>query len=453
MSTAQPASQLKAVSSLALLYMFRMMGLFMVFPVMSLYGGQYIDSTEQRLGLAIGAYGLSQAIFQMPLGLLSDLYGRKTIIFIGLLIMIVGSVVAALSDSVWGLIIGRALQGIGAVGSTIMALVGDLTTEQNRSKAMAVIGASIGVSFVIAMVLGSTLASFWGLPSIFWVTAGLSVLGCYILFRQVPNPPPTLRGKDAIPVPAMIGQSLRNLELARLNLGIFALHFILSALFVALPLAMQDAGIAATDHWQFYGPILALAFIAMMPFMHLAERKRKVKPVLLAAIAGLGAGLVLLQQAGTAWLGWAGGLFVFFMCFCLLEATLPSLLSKQAPAGAKGTAMGLFSTCQFLGISAGGTLGGYWVQHHSTLTVFYYTAVLASLWFALALFMKKPVYLTSLSVALEQEPSVAPLKQKIAGVHEAVWVQEQGLLHLKVKDDEFDRQQLDQYLAQLSASE
>ncbi|HMW48085.1 MAG TPA: MFS transporter, partial [Cellvibrionaceae bacterium] len=302
MSTAQPAAQLKAVSSLALLYMFRMMGLFMVFPVMTLYGMHYIDSTEQRLGFAIGAYGLSQAVCQMPLGLLSDLYGRKTIIFIGLLIMIAGSVVAALSDSVWGLIIGRALQGIGAVGSTIMALVGDLTTEQNRTKAMAVIGASIGVSFVIAMVLGSTLASFWGLPSIFWVTAGLSVLGCYILLRQVPNPPPTVRGKDAIPVPAMIGQSLRNSELARLNVGIFSLHFILSALFVALPLAMQDAGIAATDHWQFYGPILALAFIAMMPFMHLAERKRKVKPVLLAAIAGLVVGLVLLQLAGTAWL-------------------------------------------------------------------------------------------------------------------------------------------------------
>ncbi|RYZ92828.1 MAG: MFS transporter, partial [Moraxellaceae bacterium] len=268
MSTAQPASQIKAVSSLALLYMFRMMGLFMVFPVMTLYGVQYIDSTEQRLGFAIGAYGLSQAICQMPLGLLSDLYGRKTIIFIGLLIMIVGSVVAALSDSVWGLIIGRTLQGIGAVGSTIMALVGDLTTEQNRTKAMAVIGASIGISFVLAMVLGSTLASFWGLSSIFWVTGGLSLIGCYILFHQVPNPPTTLRGKDAIAVPAMIGQSLRNIELARLNFGIFSLHFILAALFVALPLALQDAGIAAAQHWQFYGPILALAFIAMMPFMH-----------------------------------------------------------------------------------------------------------------------------------------------------------------------------------------
>lgn len=451
MSTAEPVSQLKAVTSLALLYMFRMMGLFMVFPVMTLYGGQYIDSTEQRLGLAIGAYGLSQAICQMPLGLLSDLYGRKTIIFIGLLIMIAGSVVAAMSDSVWGLIIGRAMQGIGAVGSTIMALVGDLTTDENRTKAMAVIGASIGVSFVIAMVLGSTLASFWGLSSIFWVTGGLSVIGCYILFRQVPNPPASLRGKDAIPVPAMIGQSLRNVELGRLNFGIFTLHFILSSLFVALPLALQDAGIAAARHWHFYGPILALAFIAMMPFMHLAERKRKVKPVLLAAIAGLAGGLVLLQWAGTAWFGWASGLFVFFMSFCLLEATLPSLLSRQAPAGAKGTAMGLFSTCQFLGISAGGTLGGYWLQHHSTLTVFYYAASLACVWFALALFMKKPVYLTSISVALPQEPQIKPLCDQVAGVCEAVWVKEQGLLHLKVKDEEFNRQQLDQYLAQASA--
>lgn len=452
MSSAEPVSQIKAVSSLALLYMFRMMGLFMVFPVMTLYGGQYIDSTELRLGLAIGAYGLSQAICQIPLGLLSDLYGRKTIIFIGLLIMIAGSVVAAMSESVWGLIIGRAMQGIGAVGSTIMALVGDLTTEQNRTKAMAVIGASIGVSFVLAMVLGTTLASFWGLPAIFWLTCGLSIVGCYILFRQVPNPPATLRGKDAIAVPAMIGMSLRNAELAKLNFGIFSLHFILAALFVALPLALQDAGIAGSQHWHFYGPILALAFVAMMPFMHLAERKRKVKPVLLAAIAGLAGGLVLLQWAGTAWLGWAGGLFVFFMSFCLLEATLPSLLSKQAPAGAKGTAMGLFSTCQFLGISAGGALGGYWVQNHSTLTVFYYAASLACAWFALAIFMKKPVYLTSISVALTQEPSWQELRARVGGIYEAAWVKEQGLLHLKVKDEEFNRQLLDQFLSQPAAS-
>jgi MFS family permease len=446
-SNPQPVSQMRAVSSLALLYMFRMMGLFMVFPVMTLYGMSYEDSTEWRLGFAVGIYGLSQAFCQIPLGLLSDIFGRKKIIFIGLLVMIIGSVIAALAESVWGLMLGRALQGIGAVGSAIMALVGDLTTEENRSKAMAVIGASIGVSFVLALIMGSSLAALGGLPLIFWVTAGLSVIGLLILWRAVPNPPDQTRGKDALAVPAMLGKALRDTELWRLYGGIFSLHFILSALFVALPVALQDAGFANQQHAYLYTPVLLLAFIGMMPLMHRAERKRQVKPIILLAIAALAAGAGSLRWVDNHWWHWALGLWVFFMAFCLLEALLPSLLSKQAPAGCKGTAMGVFSTCQFLGLSAGGFLGGYWLQQQSTLAVFGACSSLAFGWLALAVFMRKPVYLTSISLSLTAAPNTQALCAQVAGVQEAVWVEEQQLLHLKVTEALFDRQQLDSHLA------
>ncbi len=447
MVDAQPVSEMRAVSSLALLYMFRMMGLFMVFPVMTLYGMAYTDATAFRLGLAIGAYGLSQALCQIPFGLLSDFWGRKPVIFIGLIIMVVGSLVAALADSVWGLILGRALQGIGAVGSVIMALVGDLTSDQNRTRAMAVIGASIGVSFVLAMILGSTLAAAAGLSSLFWTTGAMSIIGMFILLRMVPTPITQERGKDAIAVPAMLGKALANAELLRLNYGIFSLHFILSALFLALPMAMEHAGMLPGQHWHLYAPVLVLAFIAMLPFMYLAERKRKIKGVMLAAIACLALGAALLTQAGTTWLSWALGLFIFFTAFCLLEATLPSLMSKQAPAGSKGTAMGVFSTCQFLGISGGGAIGGYLLQQFGVQTVFLLCGGLAVSWMAIAIFMHKPVFLTSLSLPHTQPLDLPQLRNTVAGVNEAFWVKEQNLLHLKVDEKIFDRHQLDQFLA------
>ena len=442
-----PVSEMRVVGSLALLYVFRMLGLFMVFPVMMLYGRDYIDQTPFLLGAALGIYGLTQAVFQIPLGLLSDYFGRKPIIFAGLVIFALGSAVAAMADSVWGLMIGRALQGAGAIASAVLALVGDLTSEQNRTRAMAVIGASIGLSFAVAMFVGPMLAAAGGLGAIFWVSSALAAVGILILARAVPNPPAhTVRGAEGIAVPALLGRALKNLHLLRLNFAIFTLHLVLTATFVAAPLVLEAAGKPSDSHWHYYLPVMLLAFVAMVPLMFVAERKRKVKAMLLLAVVMLITSLVFLGAGqGLGW-QWLLAIFVFFTGFNLLEATLPSWLSKQAPAGSKGTAMGIYSTCQFLGASAGGFLGGYLVQQEGVSAVFLAAAAVCCLWLLVALFMQSPQYLTSLTIAQSKPISSPALMAEVRGVVECAWVAEQELLYLKV-GDEFNREALDAYLA------
>jgi MFS family permease len=437
---------MRIVSSLALLYVFRMLGLFMVFPVMMLYGRDYIGQTPFLLGAALGIYGLTQAVFQIPLGLLSDFWGRKPVIFMGLIIFALGSVVAAFADSVWGLIIGRALQGAGAIASAVLALVGDLTSEQNRTRAMAIIGASIGLSFAVAMFMGPMLASLGGLSVIFWVTSGLALVGIVILLRAVPNPPAhSYRGAEGLAVPALFSRALKNLHLLRLNFAIFILHFVLTATFVAAPLVLEEAGKPSSSHWHYYLPVMLMAFVAMVPLIFVAERKRKVKGVLLFSIAMLAASLFGLALGGGFSWRWSAAIFCFFTAFNLLEATLPSWLSKQAPAGSKGTAMGIYSTCQFLGASVGGFVGGYLVQHFGVDEVFIIAAVCCLVWLIIAAFMQTPAYLTSICVPQKKPVSGPGLMTKVAGVVECAWVPEQQLLYLKVNDN-FARPALDEYL-------
>lgn len=445
-SSAKPFSEMRVVGSLALLYVFRMLGLFMVFPVMMLYGRDYIGQTPFLLGAALGIYGLTQAVFQIPLGLLSDVWGRKPVIVIGLCVFMLGSVVAAMADSVWGLMIGRALQGAGAIASAVLALVGDLTSEQNRTRAMAVIGASIGLSFAIAMFLGPMLAAVGGLSAIFWLATALAALGLIILWRGVPTPPEhSQRGTEGLAVPALFGRALKNRHLLRLNFAIFVLHFVLTATFVAAPLVLEAAGVGNSQHWHYYLPVMLLAFVAMVPFMFLAERKRKVKSMLLLAIAMLVAGLAGLAVGdGLSW-QWVAAVFIFFTAFNLLEATLPSWLSKQAPAGSKGTAMGVYSTCQFLGASLGGFVGGYCVEFVGIAEVFWSAAACCVVWFLVALFMQPPAYLTSLCVPQAAAVSGPVITAEVEGVVECAWVAEQQLLYLKV-DDSFNQQKLDDYL-------
>lgn len=445
-TSTKSVSEMRVVGSLALLYVFRMLGLFMVFPVMMLYGRDYIGQTPFLLGAALGIYGLTQAVFQIPLGLLSDVWGRKPVIFLGLIIFALGSVVAASADSVWGLMIGRALQGAGAISSAVLALVGDLTSEQNRTRAMAVIGASIGLSFAVAMFVGPMLAAAGGLTLIFWITTALAGIGILILWRAVPNPPKlNARGAEGLAVPALFGRALKNIHLLRLNLSIFVLHFVLTTTFVAAPLILEAAGKTSATHWHYYLPVMLLAFVGMVPLMFLAERKRKVKGVMLLSIAILLASLVSMALGHGLGLGWFIAMFCFFTAFNLLEATLPSWLSKQAPAGSKGTAMGLYSTCQFLGASVGGFVGGYMVQHHGLATVFWLGAAACLVWGLVAFFMQAPPYLKSLCVPHKEPVSGPALMTEVAGVVECAWVAEQQLLYLKV-DDSFQQQTLDKYL-------
>jgi MFS family permease len=436
----------RVVVSLAALYTFRMLGLFMVLPVLVLYGADYRDSSPLLLGIALGAYGFSQALLQIPFGALSDRIGRKPVIAAGLLIFAIGSVLAAQADTVYELILGRLLQGCGAIASAVMALLTDLTAEENRTKAMATIGASIGFSFSLALIIGPLLAAWGGMAAIFWLTAVLALLGIYILYRVVPKVSREPgRNQDAGTVPGLVWRVLGNRELLRLNLGIFVLHFVLMASFLVFPLLLeQELAFARERHWMVYFPLLAGAFVAMLPFIIIAEKRRKVKPVFLAAIALLGLMLLALLGLPVRWPLVLGALFLYFMAFNLLEATLPSLVSKIAPAGAKGTATGIYSTCQFLGAFAGGALGGALLHTQGMGSVLAACVLLTGIWLLVAGYMRTPRFLASILIPLgsRQVADMAERLRAVAGVVEVVVVESEHTAYLKVDPQRVDRKAL-----------
>jgi len=386
------ALERRTVGSLALLYSFRMLGLFMVLPLLALYAADLPGATPARIGLALGVYGLTQAVLQIPFGWLSDQVGRKPVIIFGLLLFALGSVIAALSDSVTGIIVGRTMQGAGAIASTVMALVADLTREEQRTKAMALVGMSIGLSFAVALVLGPLVAAFAGLSGVFWFTALLALCGVAIVVLVVPAPPAVGMAHQEVGARAgLIGRSLADPKLARLNFGVFVLHFILMACFMVVPgFLEQAAGIDREQHWQVYLPALLLSIVGMVPMMMLAERGGRPRQMFLLGI--------VLVFAATATLGFTTtnllfyvGLWIFFVGFNYLEATLPSLVSKTVFAGGKGTAMGVYSTCQFLGAFAGGAGGGWLLQHSGQGALLGVCLLLAACWWLLVLLAAHPI--------------------------------------------------------------
>jgi len=442
-------SQVKTVASLASLYAFRMLGLFMVLPVLMLYGENYSGATPALLGIALGIYGLTQAVFQIPLGLLSDIFGRKLVIGLGLVIFTIGSVVAALSNSIEGLIIGRALQGSGAIASAIMAMVADLTSEENRTKAMAAIGASIGLSFTVAMIVGPGVAGVAGLSGVFGFSAMLAIAGLLVLVFVVPTPqrePSSHRDSGAIP--ALIVHNLADLQLLRLNLGIFCLHFVLMAAFVVVPSMLESRwSIARESHWWVYLGLLSCAFLLMLPLVLFAERRRRVKSVFLFAISLLCGSLWALGSVDLSQTTWFLTLLAFFTAFNLLEASLPSLVSKLAPAGAKGTAMGLYSTSQFLGAFAGGVVSGWLLEHHSSAAVYQLGSLVSIVWLVVAVSMRSPKYLSSVCLEVSPEYCASMELLSVPGIEEALLVKEEQLLYLKVDKREFDEAALRALLA------
>lgn len=441
----------KVVWSLAALYTFRMFGLFMLLPVLALYGTEYAHHSPFLLGLALGAYGFSQALLQIPFGVLSDRIGRKPLILTGLIIFVLGSVVAALAESVYGLILGRFLQGGGAISAVVMALLTDLTSEENRTKAMATIGASIGVSFSLAMTAGPLLAAWGGVAAIFWLTALLGAVGIYILLKLVPQVAPSVRPKrEAVAVPALLGETLLHPQLLRLNVGIFVLHFVLMSSFVVLPLMLQNQlDIPRNYHGLIYFPLLAFAFVLMLPFVIIAEKRRKIKSVFLLAVVLLLLAELALMLVGANRILALLVLFVFFIAFNVLEATQPSMVSKIAPAGVKGTATGIYSTCQVLGVFGGGALGGWLLQEQGANAVFLLNALLIVIWLAVAWSMKPPHFLASVLIPLEGKsaglanPRILLEKLRaVDGVAEAVIVASENTIYLKVDQRRVDRKQL-----------
>jgi MFS family permease len=436
--------ELRAAGSLAAVFCVRLLGLFMIYPVFAAYARNLSGANAYLIGEALGIYGLTQGLLQIPFGLLSDKVGRKVMIVFGLTLFGIGSAVAAVSTTIGGVIVGRALQGSGAVGSVILALVADLTAEENRTKAMALVGISIGLSFIIALVAGPIIASFIGVAGIFWLMVVLALLGIAILLLAVPNPPRLRVHRDAEAVPALIGAALRDKELLRLDFGIFVLHAMLTASFLVVPgLLGETLAMPVHDQWMVYLPVLVLSVAVMLPAIIVAEKYRRMKGVFVGAVAALAASqIMLLCGAGNLFVLLAA-LLLFCSAFNVMEASLPSLITKAAPPDAKGTAMGLYSSLQFLGIFAGGVIGGFAHQHGGDSGVFAMTAALALLWFLVAATMAQPSYLTTRLFPIadgnagDAETLAAKLRQ-VPGVAEAVVIADEKLAYLKVDSRAFD---------------
>lgn len=443
----------RASMSLAFIFALRMMGLFMIYPVFAVFAHQLHGATPTSIGLALGIYGLTQAMLQIPFGMMSDRIGRKPIIATGLILFIIGSIVAALSTSIHGVIIGRLLQGAGAVGSTILALNADLTRESQRTKAMAMIGMTIGLSFAVAVVIGPILNTWIGVPGIFWLTAVFGLMGLGVLGFAVPHPVRSTVHRDAEAVPALFKRVLTDGQLLRLDFGIFALHAILTATFLALPVALKDvADVNIRHQWIVYLPVLIVSVIGMVPLIIIAEKYRRMKPVYVGAIAAIALSqFSLMELHGSLWVV-IPALIVFFTAFNLMEASLPSLISKVAPPSSKGTAMGVYSSSQFLGIFVGGSLGG-WMQGQFGLEgVFALAGCIAVVWFGIAATMAAPSYLSSYllrvgKVGNGEADSLVQRLLSVPGVAEAVVVAEEGVAYLKVDSKALDEPALQQFSA------
>tara|TARA_B100000745_G_scaffold138918_1_gene90774 strand:+ start:6369 stop:7736 length:1368 start_codon:yes stop_codon:yes gene_type:complete len=443
------AIEKRAASSLATIFLLRMLGLFMVMPVFAIEGQNYAQATPALIGLAIGAYGLTQALLQIPFGFLSDKYGRKVLLVAGMFIFALGSVVAGLADSIQWVIIGRAIQGGGAVSSVVLALASDVTRDELLSKVMALLGASIGVSFGIAFIAGPILVTHLGLSGLFFVTAILASMAIFLIIFWVPTGDNVRFLSEHRTVLSKVGDVLRHRELLRLDAGIFFLHLMLAATFTVLPVQLVEAGMLKSQHWMLYLPIMLLAFIAMGPFMGIAAKRSLHKPIFMAAIVLLLIACLSMTQAdGVVGLGLC--LFIFFWGFIYLEATLPSMISRFAPVTFKGTALGVYSTLQYLGVFVGGPTAGWLAQTYGFNSVFVFLAVISGLWLLVAATMAKPHNVVGYTIHIGQvhQQQVADIEKQLRtmdGVWDVVVVAEERVAYLKVDKKQFDYEAVADY--------
>ena len=436
----------RAIAALAGIFSLRMLGLFMFLPVFSVHAHAYPGHTPLLIGVAIGIYGLTQGVFQIPFGVLSDRFGRKPVIAAGLLVFALGSVVAALADDILGIVVGRALQGVGAVAAAVMALASDLTGETHRTRAMAVIGASIGAAFVLALVLGPVVTQAAGISGLFWTTAALGALAIALLFLGVPTPPRVARsGKSPL---SGLSLALRDGQMLRLNAGIFILHAVMVATFVALPIALRDrAGIDVADHWKVYVGVLVASIMFTVPLIVIADRRERSRAVVLLAIALLAASLAGLAGMSTGSVALLGCMIIYFTGFNTLEASLPAMVSRVAPMHARGAALGLYSTLQYLGAFVGGIAGGALLGAGGERAVLAAGAALCAGWILIASGLRQPRRLSveQLRVGAVESHAVDALTARllaIPGVIEAVVVADEGIAWLRVDRRHLDRSSL-----------
>ena len=443
-SSAMTPLERRASIGLAGIYALRMLGLFIILPIFALYAEKLPGGESHFLiGVALGAYGLTQAILQIPAGWLSDRYGRKPIIIMGLLLFAAGSFIAASADDIYWIIAGRVIQGAGAINAAVMALTADLTREEHRTKAMALIGISIGITFSISMVLSPILYRLIGMSGIFTLVGVLAFVSIAVVIWFIPKPGITRFHSDTEANTGKLKEVLRNKDLLRMDFGVFTLHAILMSVFMQVPFILRADGLDAQHQWQVYLPVMLIAFALMVPPIIVAEKKAKLKQVFMLSIimAALGQlGILFMQDS--VW-GVALSLLVFFTAFNVLEATQPSIVSKIAPLAAKGTAMGVFSSVQFLGAFFGSAMRGLLMQLYGGNAVLVFAVLMLLLWLVVASSMRPPQALMTKMYHLPEmnEDAAGKLRQSLAqlrGVKEVLVVAGEQIACLKVEMSGFD---------------
>ena len=383
--------EIKSSVLLASIYSLRMLGIFLILPIFSIYASELSGRpTEFQIGLAFGIYGLTQAILQIPFGMTSDRLGRKPVIYFGLLLFIIGSFIAGVSEQIEGVIIGRAIQGSGAISAVLTAFLSDLTSDKSRTKGMAIIGASIGLTFALSLVISPILNKLIGVPGIFLLMGILAfiALGVVRFFIDEPLGNKKINSENSNDIKTI----LKNFDLNRLNFGIFALHASQISMFMAIPFYLINQGnIPLNQHWLIYLPVLAISFIFIVPMIIFSEKKNKTKESFIFSIALLFVTQFLFIYFSNGIVGIIIALIFYFIGFNYLEASLPSLVSKLAPIQRRGLALGVYNSSQSLGIFVGGSLGGLIANFYGYQGTFLFCSLLIMIWFTLSITMKMPI--------------------------------------------------------------
>ena len=438
----------RAILGVGGIFALRMIGLFMIVPVFSVYGSNYTHATPFLIGLAVGIYGLGQAIFQIPMSLAADKFPRKPIIFLGLVLFAIGGMIAANATDIYEVIIGRALAGSGAVSAVLMALLADVTREEMRTKAMATMGLTIATSIMLAFAFGPLLVGSLGISGLFWLTSGFAVLAMLLLLA-VPTPMRVLKHNlDNKTIGQQLATVLKIGDLNRLHMAIFALHLTMTAIFVILPHQLSEVmGLSVRQQGLVYLPLLFIGFAIAIPFIIIAEKKRKMRQVFLAAIALMTAALALLALGSQVGVGIILGLLLYFMGFNLLEATIPSWISKRAPVANKATAMGLNSSSQFFGAFVGGAMGGLLLNQPNLLACGILAIIMGAA-LLIILPIAQPPYLSSTTVTIPKNINIQEWSRQmlaVDGVDELVVMAKEQVAYLKLDKTQLtddSRQQL-----------